>query len=190
VLAAIKGDPTLADIPVILMTIVDEKNRGYSLGAAEYLVKPVDREKLTQILRRICGPIRGCVLVVDDDDIVRHQMRLQLQHGGWSISEAANGRIALARLDEARPDAIILDLIMPEMDGFEFLEEMRRRAEWRDIPIVVVTSKDLTAEDRSRLNGGVERIIQKTGRDDTLREVRGVLSKLLERGRGEKPAEA
>jgi CheY-like chemotaxis protein len=117
-------------------------------------------------------------------------MRLQLQHGGWSISEAANGRIALARLDEARPDAIILDLIMPEMDGFEFLEEMRRRAEWRDIPIVVVTSKDLTAEDRSRLNGGVERIIQKTGRDDTLREVRGVLSKLLERGRGEKPAEA
>jgi adenylate cyclase len=186
VLAAIKGDPTLADIPVILLTIVDEKNRGYSLGAADYLVKPVDREKLTQILRRIFGSVRGRVLLVDDDDIVRRQMRLQLQHGGWTISEAANGRIALARIAEAQPDAIILDLIMPEMDGFEFLEELRSRAEWRDIPVVVVTSKDLTAEDRARLNGGVERIIQKTERDQTLFEVRDVLTKLLKRRRGEK----
>jgi adenylate cyclase len=190
VLAAIKGDPALADIPIILMTIVDEKNRGYSLGAAEYLVKPVDREKLIQVLRRICGSIRGRLLLVDDDEIVRRQMRVQLQPSGWDISEAANGRIALARLDEARPDAIILDLIMPEMDGFEFLEEMRRSAEWRDIPVVVVTSKDLTAEDRGRLNGGVERIIHKTGRDDTLREVRGVLNKLLKREHSETPAKA
>jgi CheY-like chemotaxis protein len=186
VLAAIKGDPTLADIPVILLTIVDEKNRGYSLGAADYLVKPVEREKLTQILRRICGPAHGRVLLVDDDDIVRHQMRLQLQPSGWDISEAANGRIALARLGEAQPDAIILDLIMPEMDGFEFLEEIRRRPQWRDIPVIVVTSKDLTAEDRIRLNGGVERIIQKTERDQTLFEVRDVLTKLLKRRRGEK----
>jgi CheY-like chemotaxis protein/anti-sigma regulatory factor (Ser/Thr protein kinase) len=186
VLAAIKGDPALADIPVILLTILDEKNRGYSLGAADYLVKPVDREKLTQTLRRICGPLHGRVLLVDDDDIVRHQMRLQLQPSGWDISEAANGRIALARLEEARPDAIILDLIMPEMDGFEFLEEKRRRPEWRDIPVVVVTSKDLTAEDRIRLNGGVERIIQKTERDATLREVCGVLAKFLKHGPREK----
>jgi adenylate cyclase len=190
VLAAIKGDPALADIPVVLLTIVDEKNRGYSLGAVEYLVKPVDREKLTQTLRRICGSVRGRVLLVDDDDIIRRQMRLQLQHNGWDISEAEDGRIALARLEEARPDAIILDLIMPEMDGFEFVDEMRRRPEWHDIPVIVVTSKDLTEEDRSRLNGGVERIIHKSGRDETLREVRGVLSKLLERERGRKPAEA
>jgi adenylate cyclase len=186
VLAAIKGDPALADIPVVLLTIVDEKNRGYSLGAAEYLVKPVDREKLTQTLRRVCGPVHGRVLLVEDDDIVRRQMRVQLQAGGWDISEAANGRIALACLEEARPDAIILDLIMPEMDGFEFLEEIRRRTEWRDIPVIVLTSKDLTAEDRIRLNGGVERIIQKTERDETLREVRGVLTKFLKRGRSEK----
>jgi adenylate cyclase len=190
VLAAIKGDPALADIPVVLLTIVDEKNRGYSLGAVEYLVKPVDREKLTQTLRRICGSVRGRVLLVDDDDIIRRQMRLQLQHNGWDLSEAENGRIALTRLEEVRPDAIVLDLIMPEMDGFEFVDEMRRRPEWRDIPVIVVTSKDLTAEDRSRLNGGVERIIHKTGREETLREVRGVLSKLLERERGRKPAEA
>jgi adenylate cyclase len=123
VLAAIKGDPALADIPVILVTILDEKNRGYSLGAAEYLVKPVDRDKLTQVLRRICGSVRGRLLLVDDDEIVRRQMRVQLQHSGWDICEAANGRIALARLEEARPDAIILDLIMPEMDGFEFLRK-------------------------------------------------------------------
>ena len=102
------------------------------------------------------------------------------------MTEAENGQLGLARFAEARPDAIILDLMMPEMDGFEFLEEIRRRPEWPDTPVVVVTSKDLTVEDRNRLNGGVERIIQKTDRDEMLREVCGVLTKLLKRGRGEK----
>jgi CheY-like chemotaxis protein len=105
------------------------------------------------------------------------------------VREAENGEIGLACLSDARPDAIILDLIMPEMDGFEFLEEKRRRPEWHDIPVVVVTSKDLTAEDRVRLNGGVERIIQKTDRDEMLPEVCGVLTKLLKR-RGEETAGA
>jgi CheY-like chemotaxis protein len=86
-------------------------------------------------------------------------------------------------LNEARPDVIILDLMMPEMDGFEFLEEVRSKAEWRDIPVVVVTAKDLTDADRIRLNGGVERIIQKTDRDDMLRELHSVLEKCVERQR-------
>jgi CheY-like chemotaxis protein len=105
------------------------------------------------------------------------------------VTEATDGRDALKRLNEARPDAIILDLMMPEMDGFEFLEEMRRKAEWRDIPVVVVTARDLTAEDRDRLNGGVERIIQKTDRDEMLREVRSVLAQCVERRRSVQPAE-
>jgi adenylate cyclase len=186
VLAAMKGDPTLADIPIVLMTILDERSRGYSLGASDYLVKPVDRDKLIGVLRSICGSVGGKVLLIDDDDTMRRGIRLALEPAGWEVTEAENGQIGLAHLAEARPDAIILDLMMPEMDGFEFLEKIRHRPEWPDIPVVVVTSKDLTVEDRNRLNGGVERIIQKTDRDETLREVCGALTKLLRRGRGEK----
>jgi CheY-like chemotaxis protein len=186
VLAAMKGDPTLADIPIVLMTILDERSRGYSLGASDYLVKPVDRDKLIGVLRSICGSVGGKVLLIDDDDTMRRGIRLTLEPAGWEVTEAENGRIGLAHLAEARPDAIILDLMMPEMDGFEFLEKIRHRPEWPDIPVVVITSKDLTVEDRNRLNGGVERIIQKTDRDETLREVCGALTKLLKRGRGEK----
>ncbi len=184
VLAAIKGDPELQDIPVILLTIVDERNRGFSLGASEYLVKPVDRDKLTGVLRTIVSPHNRRVLLVDDDDIGRNAVRIVLQQDGWHVTEAENGRIALARLVEARPNVVILDLMMPEMDGFEFLDEMRRKPEWRDIPVVVVTAMDLTAEDRSRLNGGVERIIEKTGRDEMLDEVLDTLTKYIERRHG------
>ncbi|MBI1997734.1 MAG: response regulator [Deltaproteobacteria bacterium] len=191
VLAAIKGDPELADIPVILMTIVDEKNRGYSLGATDYIVKPVDRQRLSGVLRNICGAVGRQVLLVDDDDMMRRGMRLTLEKDGWQVSEAENGRIALARLAETRPDVIVLDLMMPEMDGFEFLVEMRSRAEWRDIPVLVVTAKDLTAEERSRLNGDVERVLQKGASelDELLREIGRILPGSIARGRGKKVVE-
>ena len=127
--------------------------------------------------------------MVDDDDLGRRQMRAALEQQGWTVAEASDGRDALTRLSEARPDVIVLDLMMPHMDGFEFLEEMRRKAEWRDIPVVVVTARDLTDADRLRLNGGVERVIQKTDRDDMLREVRSVLSKCVERQRSAMRAE-
>ncbi len=189
VLAAIKGDPELVYLPVVLMTIVDEKNRGYALGAAEYLVKPVDRQKLFDVLRTLCGSSASRpLLVVDDDDVGRRQMRAALEQQGWTVIEASDGREALTRLREAQPEVIILDLMMPQMDGFEFLEEMRCKTEWRDIPVVVVTAKDLTDADRIRLNGGVERIILKTNRDDMLREVRGVLTKSVARQRHAMPA--
>ena len=161
VLTALKGDPELADIPVILVSIVDEKNRGYALGATEYMIKPVDRERLTGMLHNICGAAGRQALLVDDDDMMRRGIRLALEQDGWQVAEAENGRVALARLAETRPDVIVLDLMMPEMDGFEFLDEMRSRTEWRDIPVLVVTARDLTAEDRVRLSGGVERILQK-----------------------------
>jgi signal transduction histidine kinase/DNA-binding response OmpR family regulator len=187
VLAAIKGDPDLVDLPVVLMTIVDEKSRGFALGAADYLVKPVDRQKLVDVLHAVCGSA-GRLLIVDDDDLERERMRTTLEQQGWTVTEARDGLDALTRLSEARPDAIILDLMMPEMDGFELLEEMRRKDEWRDIPVVAVTAKDLTDTDRRRLNGGVERIIQKTHRDDMLREVRSVLTKCVKRQRSVLPA--
>src|SRR5258708_25119991 len=161
VLAARKGDHALASTRVVLMSIIEEKNRGYALGAAEYLVKPVDRGKLVETLKHICGPAAGRVLPVDDDDMVRRSVRAALEPIGWQVSEAENGQVAVEALAAARPDVIILDLMMPEMDGFEFLEKLRGRPDWREIPVVVITSKDLTDEDRDRLNGGGARLIQK-----------------------------
>jgi CheY-like chemotaxis protein len=171
------------------MTIVDEKNRGYALGATEYLVKPVGRQKLIDVLHALCGSPGRPLLMVDDDDLGRSQMRAALEQQGWAVTEARDGLDALTKLSEARPDVIILDLMMPEMDGFEFLDEMRRKAEWRDIPVVVVTAMYLTDEDRRRLNGGVERVIQKNGRDEMLREMRNVLAKCVARQRGTMRAE-
>ena len=118
-------------------------------------------------------------------------MRQALEQDGWQVAEAENGRVALARLAETRPDIIMLDLMMPEMDGFEFLVEMRSHAEWRDIPVLVVTAKDLTAEERDRLNGDVERVLQKGSSelDEMLDEIGRVLPGSIERGRGKKVAE-
>ena len=188
VLAAIKGDPALAEIPVILLTIIDEKNRGFALGASEYLVKPVDREQLIRILRQLSMPIDGNILVVDDDEMGRRGLRAALEQAGWQVAEATNGQVALTRLNEARPNAILLDLMMPEMNGFEFLDEVHQREDWRDIPIIVITARDITAEDRARLNGRVESIIQKAGRDDMLRQVCSVLTKCIERQPRERTA--
>jgi hypothetical protein len=150
------------------------------------MVKPVDRAQLSGALRNICGVAGRQVLLVDDDDTMRRGMRKALEQDGWQVSEAENGRVALARLNETRPDIIMLDLMMPEMDGFEFLVEMRARAEWRDIPVLVVTAKDLTAEERSRLNGDVERVLQKGASelDELLREIGRVLPGSIARGRG------
>jgi two-component system, NtrC family, sensor kinase len=187
VLAAIKGDPELAGIPVVLMSIVDQKNRGYALGAADYLVKPVDRATLVATLRNICGASAGRVLLVDDDEMVRRSVRQALKPLGWEVTEAENGRVAVDLLASGQPDVIILDLMMPTMDGFEFIHQLRGRPDWQDIPVVVITAKDLTQEDRDRLNGGVERVIQKSDRNEMLRQLSREIGKCvkLRTARGE-----
>jgi len=178
VLAAIKGDPELADIPVILMTIIDDRTRGYALGATEYLIKPVNREKLTGVLRAACGTAGRRVLVIDDDEVMRNGVCQSLRRDGWEVNEAANGRLGIGSLMQSRPDVIMLDLMMPEMDGFEFLVEMRGKPEWRDIPVLVVTAKDLTADERARLNGHVERVMDKGSAE--LAELLGEIGQVLE----------
>ena len=181
VLAAIKGDPALASTPVVLMSIVDHKNRGYALGAADYLVKPVDRSRLLETLTGICGSTAGRALLIDDDDVVRRGVRQALEPIGWRVTEAENGEVAVEVLAAGRPDVIILDLMMPKMDGFEFLDKLRSRPAGQDIPVVIITAKDLTQEDRDRLNGGVERIIQKSDRDEMLRQLSREVSKCVKR---------
>jgi CheY-like chemotaxis protein len=151
------------------------------LGAADYLVKPVDRGKLTATLTGLCGAIAGRALLVDDDEIVRRGIRQALDPIGWQVTEAENGLLAIEAITIKRPDVIILDLLMPKMDGFEFLDELRGRAEWQDIPVVIITAKDITDADRDRLNGGVERIIQKGDRDEMLRQLSREVGRCIKR---------
>jgi CheY-like chemotaxis protein len=183
VLSALKADPDIADIPVVMLTIVDDKNLGYALGAADYLTKPIDRERLVTALRqhRRDRP----VLVVDDDAEIRQLLRRMLEPEGYTVVEAENGRVALERLRETPPSVVLLDLMMPEMDGFAFVTEFRRHEPWRAIPIVVITAKDLTRDDRERLNGYVEKILQKGayGRDQLLAEVRDLVAQSVARRR-------
>ena len=162
VLSSLKNDPETADIPVIIVSIVDDKNLGYALGAAEYLTKPIDRERFSKVLDRYRCTAGNCpVLLVEDDPAVRQTLRSVLERHGWRVSEAGNGAIALEIMANEAPELILLDLIMPEMDGFEFAEHMRKNEQWRSIPVIIITSKDLTADEISRLNGNVERILRK-----------------------------
>jgi PAS domain S-box-containing protein len=162
VLAAMKDDPALADIPVILVTVVEDRNFGFSLGATEYITKPIDRGKFLAALERHCPTKTGRrVLVVEDDAPSREMIRRVLKKQGWTVNEADNGAVALRCLKDSLPDVILLDLMMPEMDGFEFIARMRENDDWRKVPIIVITAKTLTAEDHARLNGNVERLIQK-----------------------------
>src|SRR5262245_1022682 len=180
VLAALRGDPELADIPTVMATIVDERRHGMTLGAVGYLTKPIDREKLVDLIakyRAPSGPTR--VLVVEDDAMQRERIRSWLEPEPWLLIEAENGRVALDRLRECIADVIILDLMMPEMDGFQLVAEMQKHPVWNQIPIIVVTARDLTVEDHARLNSGIEMVLRKeTFRPTTLIErVRQVVAK-------------
>jgi signal transduction histidine kinase/CheY-like chemotaxis protein len=162
VLAALRQDPDLADIPVIMVTIVDEHRRGIALGAAGYLTKPIDRERLHRLVSRFRAPEPPTrVLLVEDDAVQRERMRGWLEGPEWSVREAANGREALDRLKQGKPDVILLDLMMPEMDGFAVVAALQKEAGWRDIPVIVITSLDLDAKDRERLNAGVQLVLVK-----------------------------
>ena len=162
VLAALRQDPELADIPVIMVSIVDEHRRGIALGAAGYLTKPVDRERLHRLVSRFRAPVPPTrVLLVEDDAVQRERMRGWLEGPQWAVREAENGREALKRIEENKPDVILLDLMMPEMDGFAVVAALQKEAGWRDIPVIVITALDLDAKDRARLNAGVQSVLVK-----------------------------
>ncbi|MCB0194557.1 MAG: response regulator, partial [Anaerolineae bacterium] len=162
VLTRLKSDPELADIPVVMLTMVDDKNIGYALGAADYLTKPIDRDRLVKTLKRYrCVQPPCSILVVEDDDATREMVRRTLEKEHWVVHEAENGRVGIEQMQHNRPELILLDLMMPEVDGFQFITEMRSNSDWQSIPIVVITALDLTLEERIQLNGRVEQILQK-----------------------------
>jgi len=164
VLSMLKADTLIGPIPVIMLTMVDDKKRGYALGAADYITKPTDHKRLSEILKKYSCTDPPCpILLVEDDSMTRRMMRVMLEKIGWVVTEAENGRVALEQVAQNRPNLILLDLMMPEMDGFEFATELHKHSEWRSIPMVVLTGKDLTAADLRRLNGNVHTILDKRG---------------------------
>jgi signal transduction histidine kinase/DNA-binding response OmpR family regulator/HAMP domain-containing protein len=175
VLTALKADAALADIPVVIVTMTDDRKMGYALGAADYVSKPVDPARLTTILRRYAAESAPApVLIVEDDDAMRESTRRLLRRQGWEVHVATNGREALERIAEQTPSVILLDLVMPEMDGFDFIGALRTSKAWRAIPVVVVTARDIDENERARLDGSVAKILRKASctRDDLLQEVR------------------
>jgi PAS domain S-box-containing protein len=177
VLAALKADTTLADIPVIMLTMLDDRSLGFALGATEYLTKPLDRERLRALLARYRRDGARDVLVIEDDAPTRELLRRLLHDDGWRVDEAENGRAGLDAVSRRKPSLILLDLMMPVMDGCQFAAELRRNESWRDIPVVVITAKDLTAEERCALNGDVQGVMKKgalTG-DELLRSIRDLV---------------
>lgn len=184
VLAALKADADLCDVPVIMLTVVDDKRMGFSLGASEYLTKPIDREQLRRVLAKYrSNEVGRSVLVVEDDPAASELLRRALEGEGWRVTVAQNGREALAKMDSEEPAIILLDLMMPEMDGFEFLSEIRSLPRASTVPVIVVTAKELTSDERKLLNGHVTAVLQKGNhsRDELLSEIASQLGNRIKR---------
>ncbi|MEG4309510.1 MULTISPECIES: response regulator [unclassified Microcoleus] len=191
VLSALKADPDLAEIPVILLSFVGNKSLGFALGASDYLTKPVDGKRLAALLNKYRRDQDGVasnnltcqILIVEDDVATREILRCVLETQGWAVTEADSGRAALDRLKVARPHLILLDLMLPEMDGFELIGEIRKSHSGDPIPIVVITGKNLTPTESQQLNGYVERVLQKGvySCDTLLRDVRSIVNDRFDR---------
>src|SRR5215510_6876139 len=168
VLTALKGDAELRDIPVVIVTILQDRAIGLSLGAVDFLTKPIDRARLTALLHQLLRR-EGLILLVEDESNTRAMLRHAIELMDLEVAEAVNGRAALEWLAQNQPPALILlDIMMPEMDGFEFLDAFRKHPEWQDIPVIVLTAKELTAQERERLMGQTRKVIAKgdSFRDD------------------------
>ncbi|NUM80567.1 response regulator [bacterium] len=180
VLRDLKSHPKTAHIPVMIVSVVDDKDLAYSLHASDYFVKPVDRHQLIRRIKTIVRPPEAephSILVVDDDPKMLFLTASFLEKENYEVIKATNGREALGRIRTRQPDLIILDLLMPEMNGFELLEVLRHDVRLKYIPVIVLTSKDITNEERELLNGQVRSLMQKAAhsKEELLFEIRRVL---------------
>jgi CheY-like chemotaxis protein len=189
VLTALKSDDDLAGVPVVMVTITSDRTLAYALGATDFLTKPIERDRLLSVLRKLdfdCRLVPCHALVVDDDPANRYLLRSTLEKQHWIVTEAADGQAALEAVRENKPDLILLDLMMPNVDGFEFAERLHADPRFRSIPVVVITAKDLTDDDRRRLNGSVLKVVRKGGSGEgLLAALRGLTASYVEHA-GEK----
>ena len=180
-LRTLKADDELMRIPVIMLSMVDDKGMGYSLGAAEYLTKPVDRSRLLPLLEKYTRQgSTDNILVVEDSEEDRHMLCRMLEGEGWTVVSAEDGEQALAAVANSRPAVIMLDLMMPVMDGFQFLHRLREHADWLHIPVVVLTAMELDGQELAELSGHVEAVIRKVDMtpDRVLEHVRHALGEV------------
>ncbi|MDS3861733.1 Cache 3/Cache 2 fusion domain-containing protein [Thermosynechococcaceae cyanobacterium BACA0444] len=178
VLMTLKSTPNLAVIPLIMITTESENKIGFALGASDYLTKPIDRHQLLKVLQKYY-PQKTVpqVLIVEDEEHIRQLLRRTLEVEGWQVTEAENGMQGLERLQTIQPDLVLLDLMMPIMDGFSFVREMRKSLEWKDTPVVICTAKDLTEQDYQQLQGNVTQILHKSsdGIEGLITEIRKIV---------------
>ena len=163
-LGQLKADPDTASIPVIVVSMLDERGKGFALGAAEYLVKPVSRDEVVSALARVgaLGNHERVALAIDDDPLAIELVRAVLGREGWEVLGAETGEEGLALAAARRPAVILLDLLMPGMDGFEVVDALRGNPTTKDVPVVVLTSKEMTTDDKRRLNGRISYVAHKT----------------------------
>ncbi|MEM9274283.1 MAG: response regulator [Cyanobacteria bacterium P01_F01_bin.143] len=184
VLAALKADVKTSQIPVIMVTMVDNQNLGYALGAADYIMKPIGKNNLRNILHKYNSQATfDKVLIVEDEPDTRNLLHRQLLDYSAKVLEAENGRQALEILDHEIPELIISDLMMPEIDGFELVSRLRQNPKWSSIPVIILTAKELTLLERQQLQGRVKQIFQKGGSQRTilLQELQSLLSEAITR---------
>ncbi len=189
ILTTLKANPKTANIPVVMMSMVDDRNLGYALGASDYLLKPIDQKNLGAVLNKYrLETASKVVLLVEDDLKTREMLRRQLEKENLSVIEADNGREALEAISAHNPGLIISDLMMPNMDGFELIDRLRLQKEWQSIPTIVLTAKELTMIDRQKLSGQVQKIFQKGSyeRKSLLLEVHRLLSEAISRSNSAK----
>jgi CheY-like chemotaxis protein len=190
ILQELKGDPALAGIPVVMLSVVADEHPGVTFGAAECLSKPVSRDVLlTTVNRYKRRPEEALALVVEDDKDTREMFARALRRDGWAVVEAENGAVGLERLEDLEPDVIVLDLMMPVMDGFTFLEALDG-TDKADVPVLVVTAKDIDADDRRRLSGRAEELVSKGAVQTTelLKVIRRVSGASASRGQDRSPS--
>ncbi len=163
VLQELKADPELKDIPVVIHSVVDNKALAVSLGAESYIVKPVEADRIISVVRSYTGTSGGKILVVDDNEDFTNFLRNLLEKSKFTISAAKNGVEAIEFLRASVPSLVFLDLLMPEMDGFEVVEKMKEDERLKEVPIVVLTAKEVTEQERASLNSKIKDIVQKEG---------------------------
>ncbi|MDY7020068.1 MAG: response regulator, partial [Cyanobacteriota bacterium] len=188
VLSALKADPELADIPVIVLSFVSDKTQGFTLGASDYLIKPVDSKRLAHLVRKYQPQppdqnlsTESSILIIEDDQTTRQMLHDCLEKEGWQIEEAEDGSAALKYLAQNTPSLIVLDLVLPQMSGFELIDILHNAPQWSNIPIIVTTALDLTSAEIAQLRQSVEQVLQKGsyGCDDLLHDIQGLVSARL-----------
>jgi signal transduction histidine kinase/DNA-binding response OmpR family regulator len=170
VLATLKADPATAPIPVVVVSMVDERGRGFALGAAEYLVKPVSRDDVLSALTRVTvlPDSNRTLLAIDDDPLVIELVKAVLEPEGWQVLGAADGETGVALARSRQPAVVLLDLLLPGMDGFEIAAALHDDSTTQQIPIIVLTSMTMTRADKERLQGRISYVAQKGNFDPAL----------------------